>query len=93
MILVDEANVEAFTRLHRDDATIAIDKLYIQLEASMFANNNLPDEDHDTNFNEKKELSSDNNIDSEHEEDSEHKQSSSSNSDIDSEYESDDELR
>lgn len=92
MVFVDEANVEASTQLRRDDATIAIDELYIQLDASMFANDNLPDEDHDTNFDEEEELCSDNDIDSEHEEDSEHEQSSSSNSDTDSEYESDDEM-
>ena len=86
MVLVDEANIEASTQLRRDDATIAIDELYIQLNAGMFTNDNLPDEDHDTNFDEEEELSSDNDIDSEHE------QSSSSNSDTDSEYEFDDEF-
>jgi hypothetical protein len=70
MVLVDEANIEAFARLRRDDATIAIDELYIQLDASMFANNNLLDEDHDTNFDEEDELSSNNDIDSEHKKDS-----------------------
>jgi hypothetical protein len=29
MVLVDKANVETFTRLLRNDATIAIDELYI----------------------------------------------------------------
>ena len=52
----------------------------------MFANNNLSDEDHNTNFDEKEELSSHNDIDSEHE------QLSSSNSGTNSEYESDDEM-
>jgi hypothetical protein len=37
MVLVEEANVEASTQLRRDDVTIAIDELYIQLDASMFA--------------------------------------------------------
>jgi hypothetical protein len=94
MIHIDEANVEAFTQLHRDDVTIVIDELYIQLDASIFANNNLLDEDHKTNFNEEEEddLSSDNDIDSEHEEDSKHKHSFSSNNDTDAEYESDDEF-
>jgi hypothetical protein len=53
MILVDEAYVEASTRLRRDHAILTIDKLYIQLDTSKFANNNLLDEDHDTNFDEK----------------------------------------
>jgi hypothetical protein len=52
----------------------------------MFANDNLSNEDHETNFNEEDDLSSDNNVDSEH------KHLSSSNSDTNSEYESDDEF-
>jgi hypothetical protein len=92
MVLFDEANVESSTRLRRNDATIAIDKLYIQLDASMFANDNLQDEEYNTNFDEEEELSSDNDIDSEHEKDFEPEQSSSSNNDTDSEYEYDDEL-
>jgi hypothetical protein len=92
MVHVDEVNVEASTQLLRNDATIPIDELYVQLDASIFANDNLLDEDHETNFDEEEEedLSSDNDIDSEHEEDSEHEHSSSSNNDTDSEYESDD---
>jgi hypothetical protein len=50
MVHVDEVNVEASTRLRKDDATIAIDELYIQLDASTVANDNLLDENHDTNF-------------------------------------------
>jgi hypothetical protein len=92
MVHVDEANVEASTQLFRDDATIAIDELYVQLDASIFANDNLLDEDHETNLDEEEEedLSSDNDIEFEHEEDSEHEHSSSSNNDTDSEYESND---
>jgi hypothetical protein len=86
MVLVDKTNVEASTRLRRDDATVAIDELYIQLDASMFANDNLLNEDHDTNFDDEDEFSSDNDIDSEHE------QSSSSNSDTYSKYKFDDEF-
>jgi hypothetical protein len=92
IVRVDKANVEASTRLCKDDVTIAIDELYIQLDVSMFANDNLLDEDHHINFDEEEELSSDNNIDSKHEEDFEHQQSSSSNSDTNSEYESNDEF-
>jgi hypothetical protein len=92
IVRVDEANVETSTRLCRDDVTIAIDELYIQLDPSMFANDNLPDQDHDTNFDEEEELSSNNDIDSKHEEDFEHEQSFSSNSDTNSEYESDNEF-
>jgi hypothetical protein len=90
MVHVDEANVEASTQLRRDDVTIAIDELYIQLDASIFANDNFPDEDHEIDLDEEKEeeedLCSDNDIDSEDE------HSSSSNNDTDSEYESNDEF-
>jgi hypothetical protein len=60
MVVVNEANVEASTLLHRDDVTIAVNELYIQLDASMFANDNLSSEDHNTNFDEKEDLSSHN---------------------------------
>jgi hypothetical protein len=44
--------------LRRDDATIAIDELYVQLDASLFVNDNLPVEEHDTSSDDEEELCS-----------------------------------
>jgi hypothetical protein len=52
----------------------------------MFVSDNLSGEDYETNFDEKDDLSSNNDIDSEH------KHSSSSNSDTNFEYKSNDEF-
>jgi hypothetical protein len=78
------ALVENSTMLHRDDATIAIDELYVQLDPLLFVNNNPSVEEYDTRSDEEEELSSNNDIDSEHADDSDQENSSSSESDTDS---------
>jgi hypothetical protein len=77
------ALVEYSTILRRDDETIAIDELYVQLDPNLFVENNPSSEEHDTNSNEEEELSSNNDTNSEHVDDSNHENSSSSESDID----------
>jgi hypothetical protein len=71
------AIVENSTMLRRDDSTIPIDELYVQLDASMFIDDNPSIEEHNSNLDNEEELSS--NYDTE----SEHEQSSSSNNDSD----------
>ncbi|XP_059454976.1 uncharacterized protein LOC132185188 [Corylus avellana] len=46
---VNIANVENSTMLRRDNLTIPIDELYVQLDACMFINDNPSIEDHNTN--------------------------------------------
>jgi hypothetical protein len=73
--------VENFIMLHRDDSTIPIDELYVQLDASMFIDDNSSIEEPNTNSDNEEELSSNYDTESKHTENSEHKQSSSSNND------------
>jgi hypothetical protein len=44
--------------LRRDDSTIPIDKLYVQLNASLFINDNPSIDEHNTNFDNEEQLSS-----------------------------------
>jgi hypothetical protein len=81
------AIVEDSTRLCRDDPTIPIDELYVQLDPNLFVGNNPLIEEYDTNFDKEEELSSNNDTDSEHVDDSDHEDSSLS--DIDAEYDDD----
>ena len=67
------AIVENSTMLRRDDSTIPIDELYVQLDASMFIDDNPLIEEHNTKFDNEKELSSKYDIESEHTESSEYK--------------------
>ena len=77
------AIVENSTMLCRDDSTIPIDELFVQLDASMFIDDNPSIEDHNTNSDNQEELSSNYDTEFEHTENSEHEQSSSSNNDSD----------
>jgi hypothetical protein len=77
------ALVENSTMLHRDDATIAIDELYVQLDPNLFVDNNPLIEEHDTNSNDENEFSSNYDTDPEHAKKSYRENSSSSNSDTD----------
>ena len=77
------AIVENPTMLCRDDSTIPIDELFVQLDASMFIDDNPLIEEHNTNSDNEEELSSNYDTESEHTENSEHEQSSSSNNDSD----------
>jgi len=52
------ALIEDSTMLHRDDATIDIDELYVQLDPNLFVDNNPLIKEHDTNFDDEEELSS-----------------------------------
>jgi hypothetical protein len=79
--------VEDSTILCRDDATISIDELYVQLDSNLFVDNNPPIEEYNTNSDGEEELSSNNDTDSEHADDFDHKDSSSSDSDA--EYDDD----
>jgi len=81
------AIVEDSAILCRDDPTIPIDELYVQLDTNLFVGNNPPIEKYNTNSNEEEELSSNNGTDSEHVDDSDHKDLSSSDSDA--EYDDD----
>ncbi|XP_062147797.1 uncharacterized protein LOC133856763 [Alnus glutinosa] len=81
------AIVEDSTILCRDDPTIPIDELYVQLDPNLFVGNNPLIEEYDTNFDEEEELSSNNDTDSEHVDDYDHEDSSSSDSDA--EYDDD----
>jgi hypothetical protein len=81
------AIVEDSTILYRDDATIPIDELYVQLDPNLFVGNNPLIEEYDTNADEEEELYSNNDTDSEHADDSDHEDSSSSDSDA--EYDDD----
>lgn len=49
------------------DAFIAVDEVYVQLDGNMFIDDSLNNEEHDTNANDDKELSSKDDTDSEHE--------------------------
>ena len=80
--IVENSNV-----LRRDDSTIPIDELYVQLDASMFIDDNPSIEEHHTNSDNEEELSSNYDKESEDTENSEHIQSSSSNNDTDYETE------
>jgi hypothetical protein len=51
--IVENSNV-----LRRDDSTIPIDKLYVQLNASLFINDNPSIDEHNTNFDNEEQLSS-----------------------------------
>jgi hypothetical protein len=77
------AIVENSTMLRRDDSTISIDELYVQLDVSMFIDDNYSIEEHNTNSDNEEELSSNYDTKSEHTENFEHEQSSSSNNDTD----------
>jgi hypothetical protein len=81
------AIVEYSTKLCRDDPTIPIDELYVQLDPKLFVGNNPLIEECDTNSDEDEELSSNNDTDSEHVDDSDYEDSSSSDSDT--EYDDD----
>jgi hypothetical protein len=59
------AIVENSTILCRDDATIPIDELYVQLDPNLFVGNNPLIEEYDTNSDEEEKLSSNNDTDSE----------------------------
>ncbi|GLT62835.1 hypothetical protein SLA2020_354390 [Shorea laevis] len=76
--------VEDSLMLRRDDATIAIDELYVELDASLFVNDNLPVEEHDTSSDDEEELCSNYDTDSEHSVESENEQPSSSENDTES---------
>jgi hypothetical protein len=78
------ALVEDSTMLRRDDVTIAIDELYVQLDPKLFVDNNSLIEVHDTNSNDEEEFSSNYDTNLEHAEESYHENSSLSNSDTDS---------
>ena len=65
----------------RDDLIIPIDKLYMQLDASMFINDNPSIEAYNTNSDNEEELSSNYDAESKHTENFEHEQSSLSNYD------------
>jgi hypothetical protein len=75
--------VENSTMLRKDDSTILIDELYVQFDVSMFIDDNPSIEKHNTNSDNKEELSSNYDTESEHTKNSKHKQSSSSNNDSD----------
>ena len=75
--------VENFIMLRRNDSTIPIDELYVQLDASMFIDDNSSIEEPNTNSDNEEELSSNYDTESEHTKNSKHKQSSSSNNDSD----------
>jgi hypothetical protein len=65
--IVENSNV-----LRRDDSTIPIDELYVQLDASMFIDNNPSIEEHSTNSDNEKELSGNYDTESEDTENSEY---------------------
>jgi hypothetical protein len=50
------------------DASIAVDEVYMQLDGNMFIDDSLNNEEHDTNANDREEISSKDDTDSEHEE-------------------------
>jgi hypothetical protein len=64
-VFVEEADDEDLTALPRDDAepiqldaSIAVDEVYMQLDGNMFIDDSLNNEEHDTNANDKEEISS-----------------------------------
>ena len=80
--IVENSNV-----LCRDDSTIPIDELYVELDASMFIDDNPSIEERNANSDNEEELSSNDDTESEDTENSEYIQSSSSNNDTDYETE------
>ena len=67
--IIQQENDEDSTLLHRDDMTainlgalIAIDDIYIQLDESMFINDDLSNEEWDTNSNHEEEIYSDDDV-------------------------------
>jgi hypothetical protein len=80
--IVENSNV-----LRRDDSTIPINELYVQLDASMFIDDNPSIEEHNTNSDNEEELSGNYDTEFEDTENSEYIQSSSSNNDTDYETE------
>ena len=67
--IIQQENDEDSALLHRDDVTtinlgalIAVDDIYVQLDESMFINDDLSNEEWDTNSNYEEEIYSDDDI-------------------------------
>jgi hypothetical protein len=73
--------IENFTMLYRDDSTIPIDELYVQLDANKFIDNNPSIDGHNANSDNEEESSSNYDTKIEYIENSEHEQSSSRTND------------